>query len=504
MFIVTAKEMYDIDKYTMKEIGLPGHLLMENAGREIFRNVISLVEQSERIAVFVGAGNNGGDGFVIARYLFEHDYNVRVVQIVPDEKIRGDALLHKEIYLNSNGELLNLLEHDWKGIIKNSDVIIDSLLGIGTKGELREPYRGVVELMNATNARIVSVDIPSGLPADEAVPFSLAVKADYTFVVGALKMTACLPGTAFYYGEWQIVDIGFSKRTIASLTDRRLYQFDDFQATLPQRQTHAHKGDHGRGLIIGGSTLMPGAITMATEAALVAGAGLVTAGTLKEIIPVIATRIPEAMFKSLKEQDGELAWDDSLEMSVYDAIAVGVGTGRNKQGEKLIEHVLEEATCPVLVDADGLYHLSSLLTVLKARDAVTVITPHAGEMARLLDLPVEEMLKAPFQHAKNFAEEYGAYVVLKGKYTIITSPDDLQVVDATGNPGLATGGSGDVLTGMMLAMILQDQAIFPAICNACYLHGTSADLAVEHKHSVYDLTATDIIAWIRQVYRMIS
>ncbi|MCF3944645.1 NAD(P)H-hydrate epimerase [Oceanobacillus alkalisoli] len=193
MFIVTAKEMYDIDKYTMEKIGLPGHLLMENAGREIFRNVISLVEQSERIAVFVGAGNNGGDGFVIARYLLEH---VRVVQIVPDEKIGGDALLHKEIYLNSNGELLNLLEHDWKGIIKNSDVIIDSLLGIGTKGELREPYRGVVELMSATYARIVSVAIPSGLPADEAVPFSLAVKADYMFVVGVLKITACLPGTA--------------------------------------------------------------------------------------------------------------------------------------------------------------------------------------------------------------------------------------------------------------------------------------------------------------------
>lgn len=504
MFIVTAKEMYDIDRHTMKEIGLPGHVLMENAGREIFRNIISLFERTERITVFVGAGNNGGDGFVIARYLMEHDYNVRVFQVVPDELIQGDALLHKKIYLNSNGEIFSLIDHGVEEIIKNSDVIIDSLLGIGKKGALREPYQDVIKRINESDARVISVDIPSGLPADEGVPFTVAVQADYTFIVGAMKMTAVLPDTASYYGEWKVVEIGFSKRTMEKYTTRRLYGSDQFQATLPRRRAYAHKGDHGKGFIIGGSARMPGAITMATEAALVAGAGLVTAGTLQEIIPIIASRIPEAMFKILKEEDGLLVWDNHLDVSAYDAIAAGVGMGRSKQGEELIKQVLKAATCPVLVDADGLYHLSNLLPILKSRDAVTIVTPHAGEMARLLELRVEETLTSPFQHTKDFAEDYGVYVVLKGKYTIITSPDGKQMVDATGNPGLAKGGSGDVLTGIMLAMILQNQTIFSAICNACHLHGTSADLAVQHKHSVYDLTATDIIAWIREVYRMIS
>ena len=418
--------------------------------------------------------------------------------------IRGDALLHKEIYLNSRGEILHFEEYDLKRIIRNSDVIIDSLLGTGMKGALREPYQDVIKRINESDALVVSIDIPSGLPADEAVPFTVAVQADYTFIVGALKMTAVLPDTAIYYGEWQVVEIGFSKRTMEKYTDRRLYGNEQFQATLPPRRAYAHKGDHGKGLIIGGSARMPGAITMATEAALVAGAGLVTAGTLKEIIPIIASRCPEAMFKPFGEEDGLLIWENHSDISAYDAIAAGVGMGRGEQGEKLIKHVLEKAACPVLIDADGLYHLSNLLPVLKTRNAQTLVTPHAGEMARLLDLPVEETLASPFQHTKEFAEEYGIYVVLKGKYTILTSPDGKQVVDATGNPGLAKGGSGDVLTGIMLAMILQNQAIFPAICNACHLHGTSADLAVQHKHSVYDLTATDIIAWIREVYRMIS
>lgn len=504
MFIVNAKEMYDIDHYTMEQIGLPGQLLMENAGREIFKNLLPLVDERDWIAIFIGAGNNGGDGFVIARYLLEAGFAVLVYQVVPDEKIRGDAGMHKQIFLNSGGKVFTPDEKKMDEVIAFSDVVIDALFGIGIKGDIREPFASAIKKINAANATVISVDIPSGLPADEGVPVDMAVRADYTFTVGAAKMTAFLPETKEYYGKWQVVDIGFSKRTMEKFTKRMLYGIEQVRATLPKRTPHAHKGMHGKGLIIGGSRTMPGAITMATRAALVAGSGLITAATLKEIIPIVATHIPEAMFQALNEEDGALVADERLSFQDCDAVAIGVGMGRNIKTGEIVKKVLDEASCPVIIDADGLYHLQNMLPTLKARSGTTIITPHAGEMARLLGIPLEKLLQEPFRYSRDFAETYGVYVVLKGKDTIIASPDGEQVVDTSGNPGLAKGGSGDVLTGIMTAMVMQNQPIFSAICNACYIHGTSADLAVERKHSVYDLVATDIIEWLPAVYRMIS
>lgn len=504
MFIVTAKEMYDIDRYTIEEIGLPGKLLMENAGREVFRNLLPLVDETDRITVFVGAGNNGGDGFVIARYLLEAGFDVNIAQVVPDEKIRGDALEHKQILLNSGWKVRTTEIEELDGLLNSTDVIIDALIGIGVKGMIREPFASIIEKINGSNAKVISVDIPSGLPADEGVQVDLAVEADYTFVIGAAKMTAFLPATSEYYGKWKVVDIGFSRKTIGKFTNRKYYGIKELKNTLPKRKISSHKRDHGRGLLIGGNASMPGAITMSTRAALVAGAGLITAATLKENIPIVASLIPEAIVYGMNSSDGKIVDDEHLNFSDYDAVAIGIGIGRNEEIKDLLTRVLEKAKCPVIVDADGLYHLKSLLPKLKTRKEPTIVTPHAGEMARLLDISVEELLEKPFYYSRNFAKNYGVYVVLKGKHTIITSPFNEQVVESSGNPGLAKGGSGDVLTGIVTAMVMQDQPIFAAISNACLIHGKSADIAVEQKHSEYDLVATDVIAWLPEVYRMIS
>jgi NAD(P)H-hydrate epimerase len=503
MFIVTAKEMYEIDKYTTEEIGLPGMVLMENAGREMVRRITSHIQETDRITVFCGAGNNGGDGFVIARYLLEQGYAVRVAQAAPDDKIRGDAHAHQQVFINSGGKCLTG-EDSCKEAAAASDIIIDALLGIGLTGPLRPPYAKLIRIINQAPARVFSVDIPSGLSADEGAADDTAVQAERTFVVGAVKLSAFLEGTAQKYGKWEVVDIGFSHRTIKRYSRRTLYDWKAFKTSLPERASNSHKGDHGRGLIIGGSHSMPGALVMATEAAVKTGAGLTTAGTLASHIPALASRVPEAMFRALPEDEGELTAGTEISFKGYDGIAVGVGMGRSKAGETLVRQVLEEAACPVLVDADGLYHLSRLLPALKARKAPAVLTPHAGEMARLAGISADELLKEPFRHTMAFAAEFNAYVVLKGKHTIITSPSGEQIVDSTGNPGLAKGGSGDVLTGIMLAMMIQKQPLLSAVCNACFLHGKSADLAVCRKHSVYDLAATNLIEWIPEVYRTIS
>ncbi|WP_067730263.1 bifunctional ADP-dependent NAD(P)H-hydrate dehydratase/NAD(P)H-hydrate epimerase [Oceanobacillus damuensis] len=505
MYIVTAKEMYDIDHYTMHEIGMDGRLLMENAGRAVSDKVMGIVGSHDRISVFVGPGNNGGDGFVIARTLLDKGYDVQVIQIVSDEKIRGDALYHKSLFHKCDGKVICERQTSAiRKIVELSDVVIDSMLGIGVEGDLKPPFSEVVSVINQSNVCVISVDIPTGLPAGEHSASFTSIIADYTFAVGAAKESAFLEETASYYGKWETLAIGFPQQAFHKFADRSLWTEKDFKKTLPTRKKYAHKGNHGKGLLIGGNRQMPGAIAMSTKAALKAGGGLITAGTTEEVISMIAPLCQEAMFMKLGDNDGHLVIDQDLPIESFDAIALGIGMGRREETGDLVRHVIQKAHCPIIVDADGLYHVRNSLHALKERTYPAIITPHPGEMAMLMDLPVGELLSAPFRYTHEFAKEYGVYVVLKGKNTIITSPFGIQVVETSGNPGLAKGGSGDVLTGIALAMIMQEQSIIEAVCNACFIHGKSADIQVEQAHSFYDLLATDVIDGISKVYRTFS
>lgn len=249
---------------------------------------------------------------------------------------------------------------------------------------------------------------------------------------------------------------------------------------------------------------MPGSITMTVRAALRTGAGLITAATSERVINRIAPRNVEATYLTLGETNGVLNNDKPVPADAYDAIALGIGMGRSKETQALVHQVMEKAPGPVVVDADGLHHVKADLAILENRTNPTVFTPHPGEMAMLLGLEVTELLAKPFAYSKEFARKYQVYLVLKGNHTIITAPDGTQAVNPTGNPGLAKGGSGDVLTGMILAMVMQKQEIFPALCNACYLHGLTADRLVDKEHSYHDLLASDVIEGIADAYRSIS
>ncbi|GAB3798429.1 NAD(P)H-hydrate dehydratase [Virgibacillus kimchii] len=504
MFVVTAKEMYDIDHCTMEKIGLEGKILMENAGRAAAEKLKPMIQINDRIMVVIGPGNNGGDGFVIARTLMESAYNVKVVQAVPDEKITGDARYHKDVWLNFGGEVEFVLSQtELESVLRETDVVIDALLGIGVKGDLRKPLNGMVKVINEAEAKVFSIDIPSGLPAGEGIKEFTAVKADVTFVIGAPKLSAFLQHTAPFYGERHVVSIGFPPFVMRKFTNRKHWRKRDVKASLPERKVFSHKGNHGRGLVVGGSAMMPGAITMTSKAALKSGAGLITAATVKSAFPAIHAHCPEVMCLPLAEEDGYITNESTVPLNDFDAVAIGIGMGRKEETGEVIAGVLKSTDGPLIIDADGLFHVKSHLSLLKERTSPTVITPHPKEMAVLLDITVQELLQQPFYYAAHFAKTYGVYVILKGKYTIISAPSGEQAVNDTGNQGLAKGGSGDVLTGIVLAMILQNQSIFEALCNACYIHGKAADVQTENKHTYYDLMATDVIEGIPDVYQLL-
>ncbi|APC47100.1 NAD(P)H-hydrate epimerase [Virgibacillus halodenitrificans] len=501
MYIVTANEMYDIDELSIKEMNMEGKLLMENAGRAIAQEVEGLTSSKGTICILVGPGSNGGDGFVIGRTLLNKSYSVQVVQVVPNDKIIGDALYHKNLYVNCGGEVTLMKEtENISTYLNDAEIFIDAILGIGVKGMLREPIANLVSILNEKASCVVSVDIPSGLPADEGIHDFAAVQADYTFTVGAPKMSAFLQHTAAYYGEWTNLDIGLPLKAF-NASDREVWDEVQFLKTMPSRQLNDHKGDHGRGLVIGGSSEMPGAFAMTLQAALRTGAGLITGATSEKVRSAIAGQNLEATYQILPEVNGALTNKKSIDLDAYDAVAIGIGMGRDPETELLVKTILHQAECPIIIDGDGLFHIKDDLSALQGKQEPVIITPHPGEMAMLMGLSVKELMHNPFYYSRNFAMEHGVYVILKGTHTIISSPEGRQVVNTTGNPGLAKGGSGDVLTGMVLAMIMQGQSIFEGLCNGCYLHGKSADLAVSTNHTVHDLLATDVITGIPKAFK---
>lgn len=501
MFIVTADEMYAIDHYTKDAIGF-NNLLMENAGRAVCEKLYRQLKTSDHIIVFVGTGNNGGDGYVIARTLMNQHYDVTVAQIGSDDRLTDETAFHQQLYMNCGGAVVHVTEKtELELLFMNHDVVIDAMVGIGVKGRLREPLASIVTQMNQLARHIISIDIPSGLPSDEDDASVVSVKANETIVIGAPKLSAFLSRFAPYYGTWDVVSIGYPPMVFEKFATRYVSTKAHFKTTMPRRQLDSHKGDHGRGLVIGGSDDMPGALSMTTRAALTAGSGLITAATTEKVIDRMALGSPETMYLTLLDEDGYISAANHLSLDEYDGIALGIGMGRQDDTKQFIRRIIDQANCPLVIDADGLFHAKSYLQNIKNRHHPTIITPHPGEMAHLLNITIGELMAFPFRYSLEFAKTYHVYVILKGRFTIITTPGGKQAVNVTGNPGLAKGGSGDVLTGIVLAMVMQGVSVFDALRHACLVHGMSADLQVKDVHSEYDLTATDVIDGIRKVYR---
>lgn len=501
VYIVTAEEMYELEHITFSEIGIPSSVLMYTAGNEVARQIINREDIKEHVTVMIGPGNNGGDGFVVAHILKEAGFEVITIQTVPDAKITGDAAIFKNVYLASGGILKQeLRENEVKKCLLNTDIIIDALLGIGIKGMPRREMLTLFEMINTSRARVYAIDIPSGVPIDQVAGAIKAVQADVTYSLIAHKMSAFLKETAPFFGETILLPFGIPANVFERVSKRQLITKETVTKHLPKRDPFSHKGSHGRGLVIGGSATMPGSITMTARAALRTGSGLLQVATVQSVIPTIAAVCQEAMYVELEGERSITGGIEKLDFDAVDAVAIGPGMTRTNEAGDFLRACLNK-DCTLIIDADGLTHLKNHLNVLKDKTKPVVITPHPKEMAFLCDCSVKEILQSPFRYATDFAQNYNVFVILKGTYTIIATPDGQTAVNTTGNPGLAKGGSGDVLTGMVLGMILQMKEIFPALRNAVYMHGRAADILVDTTHAEEDLLATDVITGISDVYR---
>lgn len=510
MHIVAANEMYVIDRWTMEQAGLPGVALMENAGQAAAKRIMELVRRDDRITLLIGTGNNGGDGFVIARVLKSHGYEVEAWLIPPVEKIKGDAFVHMQVYLNAGYDLFHWEKEGGHALfarLERTDVTIDAMFGIGFKGAVRAPFHEIIEKVNECRGLKIAIDLPSGLEADEAVPAGVVFKADITITLHLPKRSAFLYPAAEWYGKLEVTDIGIPPLAQAQLTGpaRKIWTKQAVFATFPKRLPSSHKSSHGRGLLIGGSRGMTGAPVLAARAALRSGAGLLTTAVPDCVHQTIASQLAEAMYSPWPSVDGAFSGEAiPMDLSHFDAIAVGPGMGRSEGARQIVASLLQHTSVPLIIDADGLFHLASLKEELKARSAPVILTPHTGEMARLTGLPAAEVDRRRFDVARQFALETGCHLVLKGPYTIVTAPTGEQLVNTTGNASLAKGGSGDVLTGMILAMVMQHQQVSEALANAVFVHGKAADHLIETGHSLSSVLATDVIEALPAVLRDIS
>lgn len=499
MYVVTAEEMGQADQLAMEQVGLPGVVLMENAGRAVSARIMKDWSQATKVTVLIGTGNNGGDGFVIARGLLESGYDVTVWLIPPADKIKGDALTHMNIFVASGFTIRyydnkhQTMVHD----IRHSHLVIDTLLGTGAQGEPRPPYQRVMQEVNNIDVFVLSIDVPSGLPANGDAIFGEPIRASQTLTLQAPKLSALTYPSAYYYGQWDVVHIGIPQMVLDDVQPGRYVWLDiDVQTTLPQRHQSSHKGTHGKGCLMAGSEQMTGAPVMAAQATLKGGAGLLTVVIPDVIHTIVASQVTEAMFAPLPSDKGTFTENSTLDSQTYDAVAVGPGMGRGDCCARIVADLLQQDHGPLVIDADGLYALSFYKNKLKQRQSPTILTPHPGEMARLLDCSVADVQANRFAYTRYFAQTYHVYLVLKGPYTIVTTPEGYQYVNVTGNAGLAKGGTGDVLTGLILAFIMQHDNIQEAISNAVFIHGQAANCSAAKHRELITMTATDILAHI--------
>ena len=503
MYLTTAAQIKEIDRVTIEEWGIPSTKLMENAAQAVVREILALPAmgsgrknsavgwfvgnggdsfQEERSAiVFSGPGNNGGDGVAVARLLLKEGWRVKCLLVGEREKMSKDCREMERRLESEGGALEEFHAEDWMDYL-GFDVAVDALFGVGLNSPLGPDAVEAAKQMKMAGW-VVSVDLPSGVQADTGEVLGDAVNADVTVTFSMAKPGLFVGDGAVHSGRVVVADIGIPPEVMDEKACPDLVMERPF---LAKRKRNAHKGDFGRLFILAGSRGYTGAAALCARAAVRGGAGLVTVAVPEEIYPIEAVKCcDEAMVWPLPEGDEEV-----LEKAKgCDGVLIGPGLGRGERARKLVRLLLEKLSCPVIVDADGLNLLSGHIDVLDKREGLTILTPHDGEFAGLTggELPIRDRMGS----ASAFAEEHGCILVLKGHRTITAAPGGGCVVNTTGNPGMARGGSGDALAGLMGAMLVQ-QKDPSAVANAVWLHGRAGDLAATDKGE-YGMTVMDLI-----------
>ena len=509
MFLVTANQIQDMDKQTIESFGIPGLVLMENAGRGAFDYLLRKFKdiKTKKIAVLAGRGNNGGDGFVIARYLMEKGIIVNIFLLSSKKKVTGDAKINMKLTQklcdrSSTCSIIEIPDADafkkQKAPILLHDLFIDAILGTGLNSDIKGFFKDAIELINSSQHPVFSVDIPSGLNSDTGQPLGVAVRADATATFAFAKAGHILyPGNR-YTGDLEVIDIGIPK-FIAREKGIKLFLIEkkDIAACFNPRKFQSHKGSYGHLLVIGGSTGKTGAASLCANAAMRSGTGLVTLGIAKSLNQSIEPQVIEPMTHPLPETDKGFLSDNCFEeilslLKNKQALALGPGIGTHEATKKLVHNLIKKSEVPMVIDADAINCIAQNTAVLKMKKAPTILTPHPGEMARLCNMSPKDIQADRIGIASQFAKDHDVILVLKGAQTIISMNNGRSFICPTGNPGMASGGMGDVLTGLIAGFCAQGFTPENASLAGVFIHGMCAD-RLANDVGAFGFVASDII-----------
>lgn len=511
MKVVTTQQMRDIDRVTIETFGIPGLDLMERAGQGVVDAIEgTLIDiEGNRCAIICGKGNNGGDGFVVARLLTRRGSKVETYLLGKKEEMSGDAKTNLDRFLEMGGEIREIDHIDQISSPLTADIVVDAIFGTGIKGEVRGLPAEVIELMNRSKGTVVAVDAPSGLNTDTGAIEGPCVRAEVTATMGLPKIGLLLyPGKA-YAGRIEVVDIGVPSQVIekAGLAIEHLEQ-NDIASILPLRAPNAFKGDCGRVTVIAGSVGMTGAAALCCQGALRSGAGMTILGIPSSLNDVMETKLTETMTTPLAETDertlslaAEPEIDTLLEWG--DILALGPGLSQNSETGELVRKLLRKLLKPTVIDADGLNALAGHTDCLRDCHAELILTPHIGELSRLIDQPIADIEKAIVDIARQTAADLGVVLVLKGAPTIVAEPSGSVYINSTGNAGMATAGCGDVLTGMIAGLLAQGLKGIDAARAGVYLHGLAGDIGAREKGQ-WGLIAGDIAEAVPEAILTVS
>lgn len=501
MKTVSAMEMRELDRRTIEEFGTPGEVLMERAGQGVAEMAMNVLDarMGSSVLLIAGTGNNGGDVFAAATILAETDLDIEVWICGSQSHIKGDARTHLQKMIRTGIVPKEVRNENDLFPAQPPGLIVDGLLGTGAKGAPRGFMATLINwiCLEKQTSFILSIDIPSGIDADCGIPEGPAVEADLTATMGLPKTGLISEDAIPYVGNVEVIDIGIPYEYIDDIGGSAEAELiDRTDLLIMRRDRDAHKGSYGHVLLIGGSKGFTGAIAMAAGAALRSGAGLVSVLTPEEVYPIVAQAAgPEVMVHAFPDL-GNLTVDFSKHWKKVTAVLVGPGIGRSDETRELVEHLLKTCEVPLVLDADALCVSPRQIAAAKCP---VVLTPHPGEFERLFGAPVTDR----WNQARDAADQTGKTVVLKGAGTVVAEPGELLAVNMTGNPGMATGGSGDVLAGMITAFPGQGMDPREAATTAVYLHGLAGDIAAEML-TQEALIATDIIEALPEAFHALQ
>jgi len=503
MKLIKAEFMKELDSKTIFEIGIPSIVLMENASRgsaNFIKSEFSL-DKYKNVLVFVGKGNNGGDGIATGRILHQYGYDVEFIFLADIENLNPDPYLNYNVIKNLNLKInenpdIEQIKKIISSYDKKTTIIIDAIFGIGINKPVKQGiFYDVIKLINESQMKVASIDIPSGLSDKFPIDEGVIVKANITATFQALKTSHIFPDGNEFCGKIRVINIGIPKKLIE---DEKYYiefiEKDDIKRLFKKRRINSHKGNFGHGLNISGSKEKPGAAVLSSYASLKSGIGLITNAVTEDFRQVLIQSHPEIM--SLIYKKGNFEKDIISKLNDFSAVLVGPGLGDNKNTASIVKSVLNKSKIPVILDADALNSISKDIEILKnKRDFPLILTPHPGEFSRLINKSTKEVVNNRIDFSKEFAETNNCYLILKGHHTLIATPEGKVYVNQTGNSGMSTAGSGDVLSGILLGFISQFKEkydIIEILKAAVFIHGYAGDIAMYNNNEI-SLIASDII-----------